>query len=242
MTKRKKFNLKQIIKKLPKIILKIFLWFIFLSIFLVLLLKWVNPPTTSIMIQRKIESLISWNERQMIAYEWYSYDDISKQMALAVIAAEDQNFPFHFGFDFDQIEKALKQHELGRRLRGASTITQQVAKNLFLWEGRSFIRKGLEAYFSVLIELLWSKERTLEVYLNIIEMGDMIFGVGAASQIYFKKLPSKLTRSQAALLTATIPNPRRFSAKRPSGYILRRQSWILGQMSSLGGVEYLNNL
>ena len=194
------------------------------------------------MIQRKIEALVLWKERQMIAYEWFSYDDISKQMALAVIAAEDQNFPFHFGFDFEQIEKALEQHERGRRLRGASTITQQVAKNLFLWEGRSFIRKGLEAYFSVLIELLWSKERTLEVYLNIIEMGDMIFGVGAASQIYFKKLPSKLTRSQAALLTATIPNPRRFSAKRPSGYILRRQSWILGQMSSLGGTSYLNNL
>ena len=194
------------------------------------------------MIQRKIEALVLWKERQMIAYEWFSYDDISKQMALAVIAAEDQNFPFHFGFDFEQIEKALEQHERGRRLRGASTITQQVAKNLFLWEGRSFIRKGLEAYFTVLIELLWSKERILEVYLNIIETGDMIFGVGAASQIYFKRLPAKLTRSQSALLTATIPNPKRFSAKRPSGYIIRRQSWILGQMSSLGGTSYLQNL
>jgi len=242
MTKRKKFNLKQIIKKLPKIILKIFLWFIFLSLLIVLLLKWINPPTSSIMIQRKIEALVLWSDRQMIAYEWFSYDDISKQMAIAVIAAEDQNFPFHFGFDFEQIEKALEQHERGRRLRGASTITQQVAKNLFLWEGRSFLRKGLEAYFTLLIELLWSKERTLEVYLNIIEMGNMIFGVGAASQIYFKKLPGKLTRSQAALLTATIPNPKRFSAKRPSGYILRRQSWILGQMSSLGGTSYLKNL
>ena len=242
MTKRNKFNLKQFIKKLPKIILKFFLWFIFLSILLVLLLKWINPPTSSIMIQRKIEALVLWKERQMIAYEWFSYDDISKQMALAVIAAEDQNFPFHFGFDFEQIEKALQQHERGRRLRGASTITQQVAKNLFLWEGRSFIRKGLEAYFTVLIELLWSKERILEVYLNIIETGDMIFGVGAASQIYFKRLPAKLTRSQAALLTATIPNPKRFSAKRPSGYIIRRQSWILGQMSSLGGTSYLQNL
>jgi monofunctional biosynthetic peptidoglycan transglycosylase len=242
MAKRKKLNLIQNIKKLPKIILKIFLWFIFLSVFSVLLFKWVNPPTTSIMIQRKVEAFISWNERQMIAQEWFSYDDISKQMAIAVIAAEDQNFPFHFGFDFEQIEKALEQYERGRRLRGASTITQQVAKNLFLWEGRSFIRKGLEAYFTVLIELLWSKERILEVYLNIIEMGDMIFGVGAASQLYFKKHPSKLTRSQAALLTATIPNPKRFSARRPSGYVLRRQSWILGQMNSLGGVEYLKNL
>jgi len=242
MTKTKKFNLKQTIKKLPKIILKIFLWFIFLTILLVMLLKWINPPTSSIMIQRKIEAVVLWNERQMIAYEWFSYNDISKQMAIAVIAAEDQNFPFHFGFDFEQIEKAIEQHERGRRLRGASTITQQVAKNLFLWEGRSFIRKGFEAYFTVLIELLWSKERILEVYLNIIEMGDMIFGVGAASQIYFKKLPAKLTRSQAALIAATIPNPKRFSAKNPSGYVFRRQSWILGQMSSLGGVEYLKNL
>jgi monofunctional biosynthetic peptidoglycan transglycosylase len=242
MAKKKKFNLKQNIKKLPKIILKIFLWFIFLSVFSVLLFKWLNPPATSIMIQRKLEAFVSWNERQMIAQEWFSYDDISKQMAIAVIAAEDQNFPFHFGFDFEQIEKAIEQYERGRKLRGASTITQQVAKNLFLWEGRSFIRKGLEAYFTVLIELLWSKERILEVYLNIIEMGDMIFGVGAASQLYFKKHPSKLTRSQAALLTATIPNPKRFSARRPSGYVLRRQSWILGQMNSLGGVEYLKNL
>jgi len=242
MTKRKKFNLKQLIKKLPKVILKIFLWFIFLTILLVLLLKWINPPTSSIMIQRKIEALVLWNDRQMIAYEWFSYDDISKQMAIAAIAAEDQNFPFHFGFDFEQIEKALEQYERGRRLRGASTITQQVAKNLFLWEGRSFIRKGLEAYFTVLIELLWSKERILEVYLNIIEMGDMIFGVGAASQIYFKKLPAKLTRSQAALIAATIPNPKRFSAKNPSGYVFRRQSWILGQVSSLGGTSYLKNL
>jgi len=194
------------------------------------------------MIQRKIEAVATFKERQMIAYQWFSYDDISKEMALAVVAAEDQNFPIHFGFDFDQIEKAIEQHELGRRLRGASTITQQVAKNLFLWEGRSFIRKGLEAYFTVLIELLWSKERILEVYLNIAEMGDMIFGVGAASQIYFKKLPGKLTRNQAALLAATIPNPIRFSVRKPSGYILRRQNWILGQMSSLGGTSYLNNL
>ncbi len=194
------------------------------------------------MIQRKVEALVTFKEKQMIAYQWFSYDEISKQMSLAVIAAEDQNFPNHFGFDFEQIEKAIEQSNRGKRLRGASTITQQVAKNLFLWEGRSFIRKGLEAYFAVLIELLWSKERILEVYLNIIETGDMIFGVGAASQIYFKKLPSKLTRSQAALIAATIPNPVRFSVRRPSGYILRRQNWILGQMSSLGGVEYIRNL
>ncbi len=186
------------------------------------------------MIQRKIEAIVTLKERQMIAYEWFSYNHISKQMALAVVAAEDQNFPKHFGFDFEQINKALEQHERGRRLRGASTITQQVAKNLFLWEGRSFIRKGLEAYFTVLIELFWSKERILEVYLNIVELGDMIFGVSAASQIYFKKLPDTLTRNQAALLTATIPNPKRFSARRPSGYVLRRQNWILGTNEFIG--------
>ena len=242
MGKRKKFNFKQFIKKLPKIILRIFLLFFLLSILWVILLRWLNPLTSSIMVQRKIEAVVTFKKRQMIAYEWFSYDDISKEMALAVVAAEDQNFPNHFGFDFDQIEKAIEQHELGRRLRGASTITQQVAKNLFLWEGRSFIRKGLEAYFTVLIELLWSKERILEVYLNIAEMGDMIFGVGAASQIYFKKLPDKLTPSQAALLTAVIPNPIRYSVRKPSVYTLRRQNWILEQMSSLGGTDYLNDL
>jgi len=209
---------------------------------IVVLLRWLNPITSSIMMQRRVEALVTFSERQMIAYEWFSYDKISKEMALAVVAAEDQNFPKHFGFDFEQIEKALEQHERGRRLRGASTITQQVAKNLFLWEGRSFIRKGFEAYFTVLIELLWSKERILEVYLNIIEMGDMIFGVGAASQIYFKILPAKLTRNQAALLAAVIPNPIRYSVGNPSEYILIRQNWILGQMSLLGGTNYLKNL
>lgn len=242
MARKKKFNLKQFLKKLPKIILKILVGFIFVSIFSVVLLKWLNPFTSSIMIQRKISAIVTFKNRQIIAYEWFSYDDISKNIALAVVAAEDQNFPTHFGFDLEQIEKAIEQHERGRRLRGASTITQQVAKNLFLWEGRSFIRKGLEAYFTVLIELLWSKERILEVYLNITEMGDMIFGVGAASQIYFKRLPNKLTRSQAALLAAIIPNPIRFSVRNPSGYILRRQGWILDQMSSLGGTSYLDNL
>jgi len=237
-----KFALRKFIKQLPKIILKVLLTFIFLSIFSVVLLKWVNPLTSSIMMQRKIESVVTLSDRQMIAYEWFSYDDISKEMALAIVAAEDQNFPNHFGFDFAQIEKSFKEHERGRRLRGASTITQQVAKNLFLWEGRSFIRKGFEAYFTVLIELFWSKERILEVYLNIVELGDMIFGVGAASQIYFKKLPNRLSRSQAALLTATIPNPKRFSAKRPSSYLLRRQNWIIKQMSSLGGTAYLKDL
>ena len=242
MNNKKKFNFKKLLKKLLKVVLRFFLIFFIFSVVIVFLLKWLNPVTSSIMIQRQVEALITFKEKKMVLYEWFNYDNISKEMALAVVAAEDQNFPDHFGFDFKQIEKALEQYDRGRRLRGASTITQQVAKNLFLWEGRSFIRKGLEAYFTVLIELLWSKERILEVYLNIVEMGDMIFGVGAASQIYFKKLPAKLTGYQAALLTATIPNPIRFSVKRPSTYVLRRQNWILAQMRLLGGTGYIKDL
>ena len=238
----KKYSFKKLSKKLLVIILKSFLIFFILSIAIVFLLRWLNPITSSIMIQRQVEALVTFKEKKIVAYEWFNYDNISKEMALAVVAGEDQNFPDHFGFDFKQIEKALEQYDRGRRLRGASTITQQVAKNLFLWEGRSFIRKGLEAYFTVLIELLWSKERILEIYLNIIEMGDMIFGVGAASQIYFNKLPSRLSANQSALLSATIPNPIRFSVKKPSAYIIRRQNWILGQMNLLGGTSYLKNL
>lgn len=237
-----KFSFTKIFKKIFGIILKIILGFFLLTFFSVFIMRWINPITTSIMIQRKIEALIEMKSRQMIAQEWFSYDDISRQMPLAIITAEDQNFPFHFGFDFKEIEKSIKQSNHGRRLRGASTITQQVAKNLFLWEGRSFIRKGLEAYFALLIELLWSKQRIIEVYMNIVEMGDVIFGVGAASQIYFKNSPNKLTRSQAALLAAVIPNPTRFSVRNPSRYILRRQNWIIDQMSSLGGTSYLENL
>lgn len=205
------------------------------------MLKWVNPVLSSIMIQRKIEAMLAFNERQMIAYSWVSYDEISKQMSVAVIAAEDQNFPFHFGFDFKQIEKAIEDSERGKRLRGASTITQQVAKNLFLWEDRSFIRKGIEAYFTLLIEILWTKERILEVYLNIIETGDMIFGLRAASKIYFNLRPEKLNIDQAALLAATLPNPKKYSARNPSNHVLKRKEWIKKQMSLLGGTNYLKN-
>lgn len=242
MNQKRKFSLLKVFKNIFAKILKIILGFFLITFFSVFIMRWINPVTSSIMIQRKIDALINFKERQMIAQEWFSYDEISLQMPLAIIAAEDQNFPFHFGFDVEQIEKAIEQSKRGRRLRGASTITQQVAKNLFLWEDRSFVRKGIEAYFTLLIELLWSKKRTLEVYMNIVEMGDMIFGVGAASRIYFKKTPDKLTRSQAALLTAVIPNPRRFSVRNPSNYILRRQNWIINQMSSLGGTAYLENL
>ncbi len=242
MAGKKKFKFKKNLKRLLQLILKVLIAFFLLSIFSVLVLKWINPITSSIMIQRKIEAMVTFKEKQLIAYYWVSYNEISKYMAVAVIASEDQNFPFHFGFDFKQIEKAIEQSERGGRLRGASTITQQVAKNLFLWEGRSIIRKGIEAYFTILIELFWSKERILEVYLNIVEMGDMIFGIGAASQIYFNNHPLNLKLNQAALLAAVIPNPKRYSVRNPSDYILGRRVWIIKQINSLGGTNYLKNL
>lgn len=242
MVKNKRFNIRKFIKTIPKLVLKVFLGVVLVSIFSVIVLKWINPITSSIMIQRKIEAMVTFSEKQIIAYHWVSYDEISKQMSLAVIAAEDQNFPFHFGFDLKEIEKAIEKSERGGKLRGASTITQQVAKNLFLWEGRSFIRKGIEAYFSLLIELFWTKERILEVYLNIVEMGDMIFGVGAASKIYFNKPPEKLQLDQAVLLAAILPNPQKYSVRNPSNYVLNRKDWIKRQMSLLGGTNYLKSL
>ncbi|MEP0861966.1 MAG: monofunctional biosynthetic peptidoglycan transglycosylase [Ignavibacterium sp.] len=211
------------------------------SVIIVFLLRWINPVTSSIMVQRQVESIFS-GEVDYIKYSWVDYDDCSPYLPIAFVAAEDQNFPNHFGFDVREIKKALRQYERGRRIRGASTITQQVAKNLFLWEGKSFIRKGIEAYFTVLIELLWDKKRILEVYMNIAEFGDMIFGVKMASLASYKKLPAKVSPAQAALLAAVLPNPLRYSIVRPSGYVRGRQNWILKQINSLGGPEYLKEL
>ena len=191
------------------------------------------------MIEKRIGSLVH-NRNYKAEHQWVSWDHLPKSAALAVIAAEDQNFASHHGFDFQSIEKAIDAHERGKRLRGASTISQQTAKNLFLLSGRSFIRKGLEAYFTVLIEFMWPKRRILEVYLNIIELGDGIYGVEAASRRYFGKPAAKLTEQEAALLAAVLPNPIRFKAGRPSSYINERRDWILGQMSNLGGVEIIN--
>ena len=193
------------------------------------------------MIQRQVAGLFS-GEFELVKYHWVSYNDVSKYLPIAIVAAEDQNFPNHFGFDFKQIEKALKENKRGRRIRGASTISQQVAKNLFLWEGKSFVRKGIEAYFTLLIELLWDKQRILEVHMNIAEMGDKIFGVGTASVVYFKKPAASLTIRQAALLAAILPNPKKYSALKPSGYVRGRQNWIVRQINSFGGHEYLEDI
>jgi monofunctional biosynthetic peptidoglycan transglycosylase len=162
-------------------------------------------------------------------------------MALAAVAAEDQKFPGHFGFDFEAMAEALEEIEEGGRFRGASTISQQVAKNLFLWKGKSFIRKGLEAYFTILIELSWSKRRILEVYLNLAEFGDGIYGVKAAAQRFFGKPPSALTKKQAALLAAVLPNPVKFQVSDPSESVKRKALKIEKQMSNLGK-SFLDNI
>jgi monofunctional glycosyltransferase len=194
----------------------------------------VPPPTTAFMIQSSIA------RGALVAYDWES--DVSPHLLVAVVAAEDQRFAEHGGFDFNAIEKAAKNNSRGGKLRGASTISQQVAKNLFLWPGRSWIRKGIEAFLTVLIEKIWSKRRILDVYVNVAEMGDGVFGAGAAAERYFGKRASELTAAEAALLAAVLPNPSALHAGVPTPYLRRRQQWILGQMSALGGTAWLRRL
>ena len=208
------------------------------SIAAVLVLRWVPPVTSAMMIERWIQA--KWQGREYSThYQWVRWSRLAPWAPLAAVAAEDQRFAEHRGFDVESIQDALEDAERGRRLRGASTISQQVAKNLFLWSGRSYVRKGLEAYFTTLIEALWPKRRILEVYVNIAEMGDGVFGVEAASQRFFHKPASKLRPDEGALLAAVLPNPRRFRVDRPSAFVAERQAWILRQMDQLGGSGYL---
>jgi monofunctional biosynthetic peptidoglycan transglycosylase len=209
---------------------------ILISIIPVLVFRWVAPPTSAVMLTR---TLI---EAEQQDYQWVPLAHMSADLPLAVVASEDQKFPDHFGFDISAIKDAVEQHAQGGHLRGASTLTQQVARNLFLWQGRSFLRKGLEAWLTVLLELLWSKERILEVYLNIAETGKQTFGVQAASLKFFSRPASTVTREQAALLAAVLPNPLRFQAKRPSAYVIKRRNEILVQMAQLGGRAYLKGI
>jgi monofunctional glycosyltransferase len=205
----------------------------------VLLLRWLRPLTSAFMVE---ERLVAWEARDAAYhndFRWVSLEQISPHAAIAVIASEDQQFPFHAGFDFDSIREAVRASEHGKRLRGASTISQQVAKNLFLWPGHSFVRKGLEAYFTMLIETFWPKERILEMYLNIAQFGNGIYGVQAAAERFWHKPALRLSSAEAALLAAVLPNPLRLHAERPSRYLLLRRDWILGQMSDLGGAAYL---
>ncbi|PHM69867.1 monofunctional biosynthetic peptidoglycan transglycosylase [Xenorhabdus kozodoii] len=216
------------------------LWFIAVIAF-----SFLPVPFSMVMIERQISALASINLSYVSRSSWVVQNQISPYMALAVIAAEDQKFPQHWGFDLDAIESAMAYNKKDqKRIRGASTISQQTTKNLFLWEGRSWVRKGLEAGMTAVLELLWSKKRILTVYLNIAEFGNGIFGVEEAARHYFGKPACQLTASESALLAAVLPNPHRYKVNAPSRYVLQRQQWILRQMQLMGGVNYLkqNNL
>ncbi|HCL5924518.1 TPA: monofunctional biosynthetic peptidoglycan transglycosylase [Citrobacter amalonaticus] len=200
----------------------------------------VPVPFSAVMVERQIGAWLQGDFGYVAHSDWVSMDEISPWMGLAVIAAEDQTFPDHWGFDVAAIEKALSHNERNEnRIRGASTLSQQTVKNLFLWDGRSWLRKGLEAGLTVGVETVWSKKRILTVYLNIAEFGDGVFGVEAAAQRYFGKPASRLTQSEAALLAAVLPNPLRFKVAAPSGYVRSRQAWILRQMRQLGGEPFM---
>jgi monofunctional biosynthetic peptidoglycan transglycosylase len=217
------------------------LGFLGLTLVLAALFRFVPIPVTGLMVERRCESWFD-SESYTSRHDWVSLDEIAPCMGVAVISAEDQNFPDHFGFDWKAIEKAMAHNEHSKRKRGASTVSQQTAKNVFLCSSRSWVRKGLEVYFTLLIETLWSKQRILEVYLNSVEFGDGIFGVEAASRAYFGKAASRLKPSEAALLAAVLPNPHKFKVSSPSPYIRGRQAWILNQMRQLGGDAVVKHL
>ena len=225
------------VRKLFRFIFKIIIWFFVITIVLVVVFKWVPVPLTPLMVIRSVQQ--KGNGQDFIwKHDWEPIDNISKNLQLAVISSEDQNFLNHQGFDFEAIEKAIEHNKKGKRMRGASTISQQTAKNVFLWPHRSWIRKGLETYFTFLIELIWSKERIMEVYLNSIEMGDGIYGAEAASQFWFKKPAIKLNRNEAAAIAAILPNPLKYRANPATNYIQGRKNWIVRQMGFFGPLLY----
>jgi monofunctional biosynthetic peptidoglycan transglycosylase len=215
--------------------------FVVVTVLSVLLLRWLDPPTSAFMSTARVQAFLADDQTYKHRYQWVNYEDISRYAPLAMIAAEDQRFPEHWGFDLKAIDESIREHRSrgSKPLRGASTISQQVAKNLFLWSGRSFARKGLEAYLTVLIEALWPKQRIIEVYLNIAEFGRGVYGVEAASRHYFGRSAKRLNAEQSALLAAVLPSPQRFKVNAPSRYVRSRQYWILSQMRGLGGRSYL---
>lgn len=215
---------------------RVFLILFIAQLVYIILLKWVNPPIT-------ITQLISWISGHGLKRDYVSKNNISYQARLAVIASEDQLFADHSGFDWNSIEKAMQYNQKKpNRIRGGSTISQQVAKNVFLWQGRDYIRKGLEVYFTFMIELVWGKERILEVYLNVAEMGNGIFGIEAAAQAYFNKNAASLTRTEAAMIAACLPNPKRFTVKPISKPVSIRYPWVIRQMNNLDGDEDISRI
>ena len=222
------------IKRVFKFIAKSIALFIVFSVVIVVLFKWIPVPVTPLMVIRYFEQP-NTQEKAMWKHDWVSINNISKNLQLAVICSEDQNFLKHHGFDVKAIEKAIEHNKKGKRIRGASTISQQTAKNVFLWPQRSWVRKGMETYVTFLIELIWSKERIMEVYLNSIEMGNGIYGIEAASQYWFKKPAIKLNKNEAAAIAVILPNPRKYRANPATAYIAKRKAWTVRQMGFHGG-------
>ncbi len=212
------------------------------SVLQVLALRFVDPPCSAFMLGRQFEAWTAGDWRFRVAYEWRDLDRIAASLPLSVVAAEDQNIARHTGFDLDAIRKAREHNARGGRTRGASTISQQVAKNLFLWQGRSWVRKGIEAWYTLLIELLWPKSRVLEVYVNVAEFGDGVYGAQAAARRFWGRDASALTPAQSARLAAVLPAPRRYDARNPGPYVQRRAAWIQRQVRQLGGEAYLREL
>ena len=224
-------------KKILRFIWKAMLWFFGISLFLVVLFKFVPVPFTPLMAIRCIEQKVD-GKPVILSHDWVPLEEITTNLQRAVIASEDQNFLTHNGFDFKALEKAFENNQKGKKIKGGSTISQQTAKNVFLWPGRSYIRKGFEAYFTVLIELIWGKERIMEVYLNSIEMGDGVYGAQEASRVWYRKDAAHLTKREAAGIAAILPNPRKFRATNSSSYINRRKNAIERHMRYIGTIEY----
>jgi monofunctional biosynthetic peptidoglycan transglycosylase len=225
------------IKKMFSWLKKAMLWFLGFSILIVIIFKWVPVPITPLMITRVIENKLDGNDA-VLSHAWVPLEEISPNLQKAVIASEDGNFLTHHGFDFAAMQKAFKNNQKGKRLKGGSTISQQTAKNVFLWQGRSYLRKGLEAYFTVLIELIWGKERIMEVYLNSIEMGNGVYGAEEAARVWYRTNANNLTKREAAGIAAILPNPRKYKAANSSSYIERRKDRILRNMRHIGKIEY----
>lgn len=220
-------NKRNLLQRIWRVVWKTFLILFIAQFIYIIILKWIDPPIT-------ITQLSNWISGNGLKRDYVDYNEMSYPIKLAVIASEDQIFPDHSGFDWKSIEKVMNYgKKKPGRIRGASTISQQVAKNVFLWQGRSYLRKGLEAYFTQMIEWIWGKKRILEIYLNVIEMGKGVFGVEAASQAYFKKPAKKLSRREAAMIAACLPNPKKFTLKPVHPHVTGRSVWILRQMNNI---------
>jgi monofunctional biosynthetic peptidoglycan transglycosylase len=228
--------------RIARAVVSILLLLVVLSVGSVAVFRWINPPYSAFMAEAQIAAWTSRDPAYVFRHSWVDLNRISPNLPLAVVASEDQKFPEHWGFDVESIEKAYALNQHSHRVRGASTISQQVAKNLFLWSGRSYFRKGLEAYFTLLIEGIWPKRRILEIYLNIAEFGYGTYGAEAAAQRFFHTSAARLSRSDAAVLAAVLPNPVRLSVAVPSRYVQQRRDWILRQMQALGGSEMLDEI